>query len=109
MLGNMNHRGACGCEPDSGDGAGILVKIPHDFFKRKCKSLGISLPKPSQYGVGMLFMPKDLVARRECERMFEKIVKEYGMVILGWRDVPVRSENVGPTPRRTEPKIRQVF
>ena len=109
MLENMNHRGACGCEPDSGDGAGIMVKMPHEFFQKRCKKLGISLPQPGQYGVGMMFLPKDLVARRECEQVFEKVVRDYGMVVLGWRDVPVNSAGVGPTPRQTEPKIRQVF
>src|SRR5271155_1454151 len=64
MLENMSHRGACGCEPDSGDGAGILVKMPHEFFTRKARELGIRLPKPGNYAVGMIFLPKDLVLRR---------------------------------------------
>src|SRR4029078_9744684 len=93
MLENMNQRGACACEPDSGDGAGILVRMPDKFYRRKCKELGINLPKEGHYGVGMTFLPKDLVARRECEKEFEKIVREYGMVTLGWRDVPVNNKN----------------
>ena len=109
MLENMEHRGGCGCEPDSGDGAGILTKIPHDFFVRKCKELGFTLPKPGDYAVGMIFLPRDMVARHECEQNLEKIVKDFGMKVLGWRDVPVASKHVGPTPRKLEPKIRQVF
>src|SRR6184192_4057658 len=89
MLENMNHRGACGCEENSGDGAGILVRMPHKFLKRETKKLGINLPKEGEYAVGMIFLPKDLVARRECEHIFEKVIRDYGMVVLGWRDVPV--------------------
>ncbi len=109
MLENMEHRGGCGCEPDSGDGAGILTKIPHEFFVRKCNELGFALPKPGEYGVGMLFLPKDMVARHECEQAMEKIVRDFGMKVLGWRDVPVNSQFIGPTPRKSEPKIRQIF
>ncbi|HWB54020.1 MAG TPA: hypothetical protein VG722_07500, partial [Tepidisphaeraceae bacterium] len=109
MLENMNHRGACGCEANSGDGAGILVKMPDKFFRREAKRLGINLPPEGQYAVGMLFLPKDLISRRECEQIFERTVREYGMVVLGWRDVPVDSSHVGPSPRAVEPRIRQVF
>jgi glutamate synthase domain-containing protein 2/glutamate synthase domain-containing protein 1/glutamate synthase domain-containing protein 3 len=109
MLENMSHRGACGCEPDSGDGAGILVNTPDKFFRRKCAELGFKLPKLGEYACGMLFLPKDLVARRICEEIFERTVRQYGMVLLGWRDVPVNSQFVGPTPRRSEPRIRQCF
>ncbi|MDB5289397.1 MAG: gltB 2 [Phycisphaerales bacterium] len=109
MLENMNHRGGCGCESDSGDGAGILVRIPDPFLRAKCKELGITLPKAGQYAVGTLFFNKNEDARRKCEAVFEKVAREYGMVVLGWRDVPVDSRHVGPTPRKTEPAIRQVF
>ena len=109
MLENMNHRGACGCEPDSGDGAGILVKTPDAFLRRKCKELGITLPKPGQYACGIIFLPQDMRARHEAERAFEQVIREYGMVVLGWRDVPVDNHFVGPTPKKTEPKIRQIF
>jgi glutamate synthase domain-containing protein 2/glutamate synthase domain-containing protein 1/glutamate synthase domain-containing protein 3 len=109
MLENMSHRGACGCEPDSGDGAGILVNTPDKFFRRKCSELGFKLPKFGEYACGMLFLPKDLVARRICEEIFERTVRQYGMTVLGWRDVPVNSQFVGPTPRRSEPRIRQCF
>src|SRR5579863_294149 len=88
MLENMSHRGACGCEPDSGDGAGILVRLPDAFLRRKCAELGIRLPPLGQYGVSNVFLPQDMVLRHECERILEKIVADYGMVVLGWRDVP---------------------
>src|SRR5215469_15388385 len=85
MLENMNHRGACGCEPDSGDGAGILVRLPDAFLRRKCKELGFTLPLLNQYGVGQVFLPQDVVQRNECQRILEKVVSDYGMVTLGWR------------------------
>ncbi|HEY7090834.1 MAG TPA: glutamate synthase large subunit, partial [Tepidisphaeraceae bacterium] len=109
MLENMNHRGACGCEPDSGDGAGILMATPDKFFKREAKKWGFKLPKAGEYGVAMCFLPKDLVARQESERVLENTVRRYGMVVLGWRDVPTNENFVGPTPRSMEPKIRQCF
>jgi glutamate synthase domain-containing protein 2/glutamate synthase domain-containing protein 1/glutamate synthase domain-containing protein 3 len=109
MLENMNHRGACGCEEDSGDGAGILVKTPDLFFRAECKNLGINLPAPGQYGVGMLFLPQDMVERYKCEQIMESTAKAYGIKVLGWRDVPVDSNFVGATPKAVEPKIRQVF
>ena len=109
MLENMNHRGGCGCEEASGDGAGILVRIPDSFLRAKCKDLGITLPRPGEFAVGTLFLNKDESARKQCEAVFERVAREYGMTVLGWRDVPVDSNFVGPTPRRTEPHIRQVF
>ena len=109
MLENMNHRGACGCEVDSGDGAGILVKTPDAFLRTKCQELGFSLPSPGDYGVGMLFLSQDAALRQASEREFEKVATAYGLRIIGWRDVPVDGWNVGPTPKRSEPKIRQVF
>ena len=109
MLENMNHRGGCGCEPDSGDGAGIMVGTPDKFFRRKAGELGFKLPKVGDYAVGMIFLPRDLVSRRECESILEKNVRDFGMVILGWRDVPVNSQFVGPTPKKLEPRVRQCF
>ena len=105
----MNHRGACGCEPDSGDGAGIMVRLPDAFLRRKCTELGIILPPLNQYGVANVFLPQDMVQRNECQRILEKVVADYGMVTLGWRDVPVDNRQIGPTPRRCEPRIRQIF
>ncbi|HMB94452.1 MAG TPA: hypothetical protein VKK61_00275, partial [Tepidisphaeraceae bacterium] len=109
MLENMNHRGACGCESDSGDGAGIMVATPDKFFRREAVKWGFKLPKFGEYGVAMCFLPKDLVARQECERILENAARTYGMTVLGWRDVPTNENFVGPTPKRTEPKIRQCF
>lgn len=109
MLENMTHRGGCGCEADSGDGAGILVKTPDAFFRRKAKELGITLPPAGQYACGMVFLPQDMVQCAECERIYESVIREYGMVVLGWRDVPTDNRFVGPTPRKTEPRIRQIF
>jgi glutamate synthase domain-containing protein 2/glutamate synthase domain-containing protein 1/glutamate synthase domain-containing protein 3 len=109
MLENMNHRGACGCEEDSGDGAGILIKTPDAFFRRECKKLNITLPPVGQYGVGMIFLPQDAVQRHICERILERVARDNGMKVLGWRDVPVDNNFVGPTPRNVEPRIRQVF
>lgn len=109
MLENMSHRGGCGCEPDSGDGAGILVRLPDKFFRRVTGVQGIHLPPPGEYGVAMAFLPKDVLARTECQRVLEQMVHEYGMTVLGWRDVPVDSHHIGPTPRRSEPRVRQLF
>ena len=109
MLENMNHRGACGCEPNSGDGAGILVHLPDGFLRRKCAELGFTLPPLNQYGVANVFLPQDVVQRNECQRILEKVVADNGMVTLGWRDVPTDNRHIGPTPRRCEPRIRQIF
>src|SRR3954467_1325660 len=89
MLERMNHRGGCGCETDSGDGAGLLVRMPDAFLREKCAALGITLPKQGQYAMGMVFLPRDPKSRKECEAIFERIAREYEMVVLGWRDVPV--------------------
>ena len=109
MLENMNHRGACGCEENSGDGAGILVRIPDAFLRTKCREIGINLPAPGSYAVGTVFLCQNAAARRQCEQVFERIARQYGMEVLGWRDVPVDGSSIGPTPKRSEPKIRQVF
>jgi glutamate synthase domain-containing protein 2/glutamate synthase domain-containing protein 1/glutamate synthase domain-containing protein 3 len=109
MLENMNHRGACGCETDSGDGAGIMLSLPDKFFRREASKWGFKLPKAGEYGIAMCFLPKDLVARQEGERVLEGVVRSYGMTVLGWRDVPTNENFVGPTPKSVEPRIRQCF
>ncbi len=109
MLENMDHRGACGCEENSGDGAGILVRTPDAFFRREMKRQNVTLPAAGQYGVGMIFLPPDAIQRHLCERIVERVARENGMRVLGWRDVPVNSEFVGPTPKAVEPRVRQVF
>ena len=76
MLQNMEHRGACGCEPDTGDGAGILIQMPHDFFKHKTKELGFELPEFGKYGVGVMFFPKDRNLRRQCRVLFNDYIDD---------------------------------
>ncbi len=109
MLENMEHRGACGCDPDSGDGAGILFQKPHQFFERECKTLGIELPAVDDYGVGVVFFPADFDAREECRKMLNDHAVRLGLKVLGYRDVPVNREGIGKTALATEPKIEQVF
>ncbi len=109
VLDNLTHRGACGCDPRTGDGAGILMQIPHEFFASEAARLGFKLPAPGDYGVGQVFLPLDAVKRRECEDAFERIVNEEGQQLLGWRDVPVVESECGEIARRGMPAIRQVF
>src|SRR5438874_2741044 len=109
VLRNLDHRGACGCEANTGDGAGILVQVPHLFLQKRCERIGFKLPKPGQYGVGLVFMPQDPPERQQCERAFEKIVKEEGLKIIGWRTVPTDNRSLGATAKASEPFVRQVF
>jgi glutamate synthase (NADPH) large chain len=109
ILDNLEHRGACGCDPETGDGAGILIQIPDLFLRRECASLGILLPPSGQYGVGMVFLPKDDTARGVCERIIEETTRLEGQRFLGWRDVPVDSTKIGRQASETEPIIRQFF
>ena len=109
VLVNLTHRGAAGSDPDTGDGAGMLMQIPHEFLERECRDIGIALPDPGEYGVGMVFLPQDAEQRRHCEERFEAIISEEGQRVIGWRDVPVRADAVGETARRVRPVIRQVF
>jgi len=109
VLINLNHRGACGCEANTGDGAGILMQMPHEFFQQVCDAEKIALPAPGHYGSGMVFMPRAEGARRKCERAFERIVKEEGQTFLGWRHVPTNNAALGKTARSSEPSMRQIF
>ncbi len=109
ILVNLTHRGACGCDPLTGDGAGILTQIPHDFFQAKAGELNIELPPRGDYGIGVVFLPNDDEQRHFCEAEFERIVAAEGQVFLGWRDVPVDNSVLGVTARAVEPTIRQVF
>ena len=109
VLENLTHRGAQGCDPCTGDGAGILLQVPHEFLSRACADAGVKLPNAGEYGVGMVFLPPDADARKQCETLFGKVVAEEGVRLLGWRDVPVKSDTIGVVARRTEPAIRQVF
>ncbi len=109
VLLNLRHRGACGCEANTGDGAGILLQIPHTFLKQECPKVGISLPGAKEYGVGMIFLPPDERNRRECEKMFEKIIAEEGQSVLGWRTVKTVDSSLGPTAQKSEPVVRQIY
>ena len=109
VLTNLEHRGACGCDPLTGDGAGILTQIPHGFFAAKAKELSIDLPAAGDYGVAMVFLPRDEAERRHCEQRFEALCADEGQRFLGWRDVPVNNEDIGWLARNSEPAIRQAF
>src|SRR5579863_255189 len=109
VLENMAHRGAVGCDPCTGDGAGVLIQIPHDFMKRACSEFDIRLPGPGRYGLGMVFLPSDSVAQRQCERLFEQVIDEEGQRLLGWRDVPTKNNHLGDLARQNQPCIRQIF
>jgi len=109
ILKNLEHRGACGCEENTGDGAGILIQIPHNFFVSECAKLGITLPAPAHYGAGLVFLPRDGAQARQCQELFEKIVKEEGQTVLGWRDVPTDDSSLGPTAREAAPAFKQIF
>ncbi len=109
VLTNLRHRGACGCDPESGDGAGILLQIPHEFLTEKCGEAGILLPSLNEYGVGMVFLPPNPEHRRSCEEILETVVQEEGQRFLGWRDVPVDSSAIGTVAHQAEPFIRQMF
>ena len=112
MLGNMEHRGGCGCEPNTGDGAGILVGMPEGFLRTVAKEdLGVDLPEKGRYGAGLVFLPKDEAERQKCIAAVDAIIAEQGQQCLGWREVPTEAEaaNVGPAARAVEPYIMQLF
>ena len=109
VLTNLRHRGACGCDPESGDGAGILIQIPHEFFIEECSEIGIYLPSPGNYGVGMIFLPPNPAHREQCQEVLERMIAEEGQRVLGWRDVPVDSSAIGSVAHEAEPVIRQIF
>ena len=109
VLSNLAHRGACGCDPETGDGAGILVQIPDEFFRRKCGDVGFKLPPFGEYGVGMVFLPQDADNRKSLENLLEKVVIKEGLSFLGWRTVPVNNKAIGRLAQESEPIIRQLF
>jgi glutamate synthase domain-containing protein 2/glutamate synthase domain-containing protein 1/glutamate synthase domain-containing protein 3 len=109
ILDNLTHRGACGCDPLTGDGAGILVQIPHEFLGREAEKLGFALPAPGDYGVGMVFLPRDAKRRQACEAVFDRTVREEGQRVLGWRTVPIVESACGEIARRGLPAVRQIF
>ena len=103
------HRGASGCDPLTGDGAGILLQVPHKFFQRACESADIELPEPGKYGVGLVFLPRDRNDRRRCQQILEDKIFGTGQRLIGWRDVSVNDSALGPIARASQPVIRQVF
>ena len=110
ILENIDHRGAVGADPLMGDGAGILIQIPDQFYREEMAKQGVTLPPAGEYGVGMVFMPKESASRLACEQELERTVRIEGQVVLGWRDVPVDANMpMSPTVRKTEPVIRQIF
>jgi glutamate synthase (NADPH) large chain len=109
VLINLTHRGAAGCDPETGDGAGILIQIPHAFFARECGKLGIQIPEAGEYGVAMCFLPVDKHSRLQCEGEFERIAEEEGLRVLGWRDTPVNGDAIGREARASQPYIEQLF
>ena len=109
VLINLTHRGACGCDPDTGDGAGVLIQIPHKFFVRETAKLGFTLPPAGEYGVGMTFLPVERHARLQCEGIVERIAAEEGLAVLGWRDTPIDGSAIGRVARNSQPYIEQVF
>jgi glutamate synthase (ferredoxin) len=109
ILLNLDHRGAVGAEPNTGDGAGILLQLPHRFFKQVATAEGFELPEPGEYGVGMIFGSPDAAARQQGRQVFERIVAEAGQTVLGWRDVPTDNRSLGETAKASEPFMQQVF
>jgi len=109
ILMNLDHRGAVGCEANTGDGAGILIQTPHDFFKKIADKVGFKLPAFGQYGVGMLFMPKNPVEREGVKAALAKIISGEGQILLGWRDIPTDNSSLGNGAKNSEPFMMQVF
>ena len=109
ILENMEHRGACGCENNTGDGAGILIQTPHEFFFGECVKLGVQLPGFGKYGVGVLFFPKDVRLKEQCRDIFNRCAEKLGLEILAYRKVPVNPADIGATALSVEPEIEQVF
>lgn len=110
ILENIDHRGAVGADPLMGDGAGILIQIPDALYREEMAKQGVTLPAAGEYGVGMIFLPKEHASRLACEQEMERAIKAEGQVLLGWRDVPVNVDMpMSPTVRKKEPILRQVF
>src|SRR5262245_50799396 len=109
LLRNLQHRGACGCDQDTGDGAGILLQLPDPFFRDAAGRLGAPLPAAGEYGVAFCFLPTDTAQRGACCRALEKIVGEEGQIVLGWRAVPVVSNAIGWLAKSSEPKMEQLL
>ncbi len=109
ILRRLAHRAACGCDPETGDGAGIHLQLAHRFFKAEGLRLGFDMPRRRRYGVGMLFLPQDTRARGACQEILEEVVEAQGQRVIGWRDVPIDATHVGRIAAKTLPIIRQVY
>ena len=109
ILQRLEHRGACGCDPETGDGAGILVQMPHAFFRRIAEEQGWGELRRRRYGVGMVFLPADPAGQLACQEILDDVIAEEGQELIGWRDVPVVPESIGWLAREAMPRIRQVF
>jgi len=109
ILKNLTHRGATGADPLQGDGAGILIQLPDRFLRKVCGAQGLTLPAIGQYGVGMVFLPKEPASRMACVQEIERAVAGEGQILLGWRDVPTHNAGLSPRTKEVEPVIRQVF
>ena len=110
ILVNLSHRGACGCDEMTGDGAGIMMQLPEKFLRKKCGELGIKLPPGSyEFASGLIFLPRNSIEREECKQMYADIVRAEGQQFLGWRDVPVNNEVLGDIARTAEPFLSQIF
>ena len=109
VLRNLDHRGAVGAEENTGDGAGILIQLPHEFFQKVCAQEGFDLPGAGAYGVGMLYLSQDAEQRKRCMAMVESIVRDEGQAVLGWRHVPTNSEDLGKGAKARMPAVYQVF
>jgi glutamate synthase (NADPH) large chain len=109
ILVNLSHRGACGCDEKTGDGAGILMQMPHDFLVGKCGEAGVKLPDVQEYGAGLVFLPRNSESCRRCVNLFEDVIRQEGQTVLGWRDLSVHNEVIGALARKAEPVMRQIF
>jgi glutamate synthase (NADPH/NADH) large chain len=109
VLKNLLHRGACGCEENTGDGAGILLQLPDKFLREECSSIGVELPPTGQYGAGLVFLPQDESAAQRCRDKLASIIEQEGQQLCGWRIVPSDNSPLGPTARSAQPRIEQVF
>jgi glutamate synthase (NADPH/NADH) large chain len=109
MLERMDHRGACGCDPNTGDGAGILLQIPHEFFLDECNKLNFQLPATGEYGVGMIFFPMNETEREECREILNRKIEKIGLELLGYRVVPTKGDCLGEGSGSVEPHVEQVF
>lgn len=109
ILKNLQHRGAVGADPTTGDGSGIMIQIPHKFFKKETAKIDLALPNPGDYAVGMVFLPREPHIRLFCEGIFEKVLQREGQKLLGWREVPINEKACGESARATMPVVIQIF